>query len=194
MLLAAGLSSRMGVSKPLLPWDGRTLVQYQVAQLQAAGASAVVVVTGFQGAAVAAVLRGSGAQLVHNPRFAAGRAGSVRAGALAVPDGAHALVLNVDQPRPAAISGAVIDAHRAAGAAITVPVYEGRRGHPALFAAALVPALRAVTDAQEGLRAVMRAHAHAVQEVAIADPRVVLDMNTPDAYRQARRAFGLGAG
>ena len=194
ILLAAGLSTRMGRPKPLLPWDGRTLVEYQVAQLRAAGAAEVIVVTGHEAAAVAEALQGSNARLVHNPSYAAGRAGSVRAGALAAPDGMDVLVLNVDQPRPASVTRALLDAHRAAPGRITVPVYQGRRGHPVIFAASLLPELRRVSDEREGLRDVMRAHARAIHEVPIADPRVLLDVNTPEAHQEALRAFGLPEG
>jgi molybdenum cofactor cytidylyltransferase len=192
ILLAAGLSTRMGRPKPLLPWGGRTLVACQVEALWGASVADVVVVTGHEAGAVTAALEGTGARIAHNSAYAAGRAGSVRAGALAVPDGSDVLVLNVDQPRDAALIRAVLDAHRAAGGLITVPVYEGRRGHPVVFAAALLPALRTVTEATEGLRAVMRAHADAVVEVPVDDPRVLLDINTPDTYRKALEG-GLGA-
>ncbi|MER3420256.1 MAG: 4-diphosphocytidyl-2C-methyl-D-erythritol kinase, partial [Chloroflexota bacterium] len=63
ILLAAGLSTRMGTPKPLLAWDGRTLVEYQVAQLVAAGVGQVVVVTGHAGAEVQRVLAGNMARL-----------------------------------------------------------------------------------------------------------------------------------
>lgn len=194
LLLAAGLSTRMGMPKPLLPWDGRTLVEYQVAQLWAAGVADVLVVTGHAAAAVAEVLRTTGARVVYNPSYAAGRAGSVRVGAGAVPDGMAVLVLNVDQPRPASLTRALLEAGRAPGALITVPVYRGRRGHPTLFAASLLPELRAVSEEHEGLRAVLRAYAGAVYEAPAADPRVVLDVNTPAAYREALRAFGIAGG
>ena len=194
IVLAAGLSTRMGTPKPLLPWDGRTLVEYQVAQLRAAGIAEVIVVTGHEAGAVERALMSSDARLVHNPAYAAGRAGSVRTGALAAPDGLEVLLLNVDQPRPAGVTRALLDAHRAAPALIAVPVYQGRRGHPALFAASLLRELRRVTDEREGLRAVMRAHAAAVREVPSEDPRVLLDLNTPESYQDALRLFGLDEG
>ena len=191
LLLAAGLSTRMGRPKPLLPWDGRTLVEFQVAQLQEAGVGHIIVVTGHEAEAVAAVLHGSGARIVFNAAYEEGRAGSVRAGALAVPPDHTIVVLNVDQPRPAAITRELLAAHAAGGAAITVPVFAGRCGHPVVFATPLLPELRAVDEATQGLRAVRRAYAADLHEHPVADPRVLLDVNTPEAYLEARRAFGL---
>jgi molybdenum cofactor cytidylyltransferase len=190
LLLAAGLSTRMGRPKPLLPWGEEPLVVYQVRQLAQAGAAPIIVVTGHARAAVEAALRDTGAIPVFNAAYAAGRAGSVRVGARAVPDDTAVLVLGVDQPRPAAVARALIAAYRAGGAAITVPLHAGRRGHPVLFAPWLLPELQAVTEAEEGLRAVLRAHARAVHEHPMDDPRVLLDLNTPEDYREALARFG----
>lgn len=192
ILLAAGLSTRMGTPKPLLSWDGRTLVEYQVAQLFAAGVAQVIVVTGHAADEVERVLAGSGARVVRNPEYTKGRAGSVRVGAAAVREPVAAvLTLNVDQPRPAELIRALVAAHLTGDAAITVPVWAGQRGHPAVFASALLPELRAVTEEGEGLRAVRRAYAADTREVELGDPRVLIDINTPESYREARRLFGL---
>jgi molybdenum cofactor cytidylyltransferase len=194
IVLAAGLSTRMGTPKPLLPWDGRTLVEYQVAQLVAAEISQVIVVTGHAADEVERVLAGSSARVVRNPQYREGRAGSVRVGAAAVREPVTAvLTLNVDQPRPAELIRAIVLAHLSGDAAITVPVWAGRRGHPAVFAGALLPELRAVTEDGEGLRAVRRAHAAETRAVDLGDPRVLVDINTPESYREARRLFGLEA-
>jgi molybdenum cofactor cytidylyltransferase len=164
-----------------------------VEALQAAGVDGVIVVVGHEAAAVESALGSGGAATLFNPEYAAGRATSVRAGARAAPDGHAVLILNVDQPRPPALIAGLIRAHRSGKALITVPAYRGRRGHPTIFAAALQPELRTVRDEQEGLRAVMRAHATQVAEWSTDDDRVLLDMNTPEAYQQALRAFGLAA-
>jgi CTP:molybdopterin cytidylyltransferase MocA len=61
-----------------------------------------------------------------------------------------------------------------------------------VFAGSLLLELRAVTEETEGLRAVRRRHADETVEIAVDDPRALLDINTPEAYAQARVAFGLG--
>lgn len=48
ILLAAGLSSRMGQLKALLPWKGRTLIQYQIEQMKQAKINEIVIVLGYQ--------------------------------------------------------------------------------------------------------------------------------------------------
>ncbi|MBI2762102.1 MAG: nucleotidyltransferase family protein [Chloroflexi bacterium] len=192
ILLAAGLSSRMGQTKPLLPWDGRTLIAYQVAQLHEAGVGDVVVVVGHDAGRVAAAARSAGARVVVNRRYLEGRAGSVRAGALALRDESSAVVLlSADQPRPSSLTRRLLEEHVRRGAAITVPRLHARRGHPTVLAGSLLDELRAVSEETEGLRAIIRAHADEINDVDVTDPRALLDVNTPEAYRDARRAFGL---
>ena len=46
ILLAGGESSRMGAPKPLLEWNGQTLIEYQLGQLKEAGIEVTIVVLG----------------------------------------------------------------------------------------------------------------------------------------------------
>ena len=103
----------MGESKALLPWEQRPLVLFQVEQLHEAGCDPVIVVTGFEHERVAQALAGAGATIAYNERFAEGRAGSVRVGVAALPSQLDMLVvLNVDQPRSAAVTRRLIAAQQ----------------------------------------------------------------------------------
>ena len=95
----------------------------------------------------------------------------------------------MDQPRPAHIVAAVIDAHLNAGAAITSPRYEGRGGHPVVFSASLRGELEAITDEAQGLRQVFRDHRDEVNEVDFDDPIVRLDINSADDDEEARARY-----
>ncbi|MHB8575561.1 MAG: NTP transferase domain-containing protein, partial [Dehalococcoidia bacterium] len=75
--------------------------------------------------------------------------------------------------------------HRAAGCAITVPAFAGRRGHPALLSGQLLDELRAVSEAEQGLKQIMRRHAGNRHEVEFSTDEVLLDLNTPGAYEAA---------
>jgi molybdenum cofactor cytidylyltransferase len=186
LLLAAGESSRMGRPKPLLPWHGEPLIAYQVRQLRCAGAADVVAVLGHEAETAGPLVEAAGVRVVLNPRYKEGRASSLRAGAAALPDATDAvIILGVDQPRPAAVIRAVLEAHLTAGSLITTPLYHGRGGHPVVLSGALLPELRAVTEAAEGLRAVVRRHAAARLRVPVEDPIVLVEFNTPAEYAAA---------
>ncbi|MBF6599504.1 MAG: nucleotidyltransferase family protein [Dehalococcoidia bacterium] len=188
ILLAAGRSRRMGMQKALLPWGEATLLDYQLHQLAAVDAvTEIVVVTGYNAEALMPRIDGAAkARTAHNAAFDDGKAGSVRTGASAVDARAWAvLLLAVDQPRPAALLRTLVEAH-ARGASITAPACEGRRGHPLMFDAALLPELRAVDEASLGVRAVLERHAAAVRDVTIDDPAALVDINTPEDAVRAR--------
>ncbi len=190
ILLAGGESSRMGTPKPLLDWGGHTLIEYQIAQLREGGADKVIVVLGHRADEILPFVHQAGAQAIINELYSEGRASSVRVAAGALPEDTGAVVvLNVDQPRPAWVTTRLLDEHRRERALITVPVFEGKRGHPVVFDARLAPELREVREATEGMRAVMQAHAAEVLEVPFETPVVVLDMNVPEEYEKAKTTY-----
>lgn len=186
LLLAAGESSRMGSAKPLLSWQGAPLVVYQVRQLRAGGAEDVIAVLGHEAEAAAPLVEAAGGRAILNPRYREGRASSIRAGAAALPEDATAvIILAVDQPRPAAVVRAVLEAHLRGDCLITTPLYDGRGGHPVVIAGSLIPELRTVTEADEGLRAIVRRHAAERLRVPVDDPIVLVEFNTPAEYAAA---------
>ena len=134
VLTAAGLSSRMGRPKPLLPWRGKTLVESQIQSLLEAGANEVIVVLGHEAEEVAPYVSGKAVRDVMNPLYKEGRTSSIRAGLEAVsPDATDIVIMAVDQPRTPQIVSDVINAHLEAGALLTSPRYLGRGGHPLYF-------------------------------------------------------------
>lgn len=191
ILLAAGESSRMGRPKPLLPWEGETLVEAQVANLLAGGVDEVFVVTGKSDAAVAPLLAGlEHVNRVYNPEYVDGKTTSVRAGVAALPSGTTAIMLlAVDQPRPAWVIKIVLESHIASGAPITSPRFEGHGGHPLVFDGALRDELAAVTEENHGIREVFARHESRMNSVVFDNEIVRLDINTPEAYESALERY-----
>lgn len=190
ILLAGGESSRMGTPKPLLEWGGYTLIEYQLAQLKGPPVDRLVVVLGHRADEVRPYVQRAGALAVVNDLYAEGRASSLRVGAAALGDDTEAvLVLNVDQPRPHAVIERLVREQRRLGSLITVPTYEGQRGHPPHLAGRLLPELREAREETQGLREVMRRHEGDVSEVAFDTPVVLLDINQPQEYERARASY-----
>jgi molybdenum cofactor cytidylyltransferase len=177
IVLAAGSSSRMGRSKAQLPTGprGRTFVEAIKETLDAAGVFAVRVV-------VAPGSERPDSYSVLNPNPSAGMLSSVQCGLRAFPEDLEAVfVWPVDHPlveRETVV--AMIVAFRAGEASIVVPTHEGRRGHPVLFAARVLPELHRA-DPSYGAAAVVHAHDDRL-ELAVADPGVIADIDTPDDY------------
>jgi len=188
ILLAAGRSRRMGTQKLLLPFAGTTVVRHVAKQVRAAAGlgPVVAVVGGADASDVAAALARLNLTIVENPDPDGDMLSSLRCGLRALPgECAAAVVALGDQ---VAVRAAVIDAliaSRAAGrGGIIVPAHAGRRGHPVLIPRPYFPELLAGYDGV-GLRGLLAAHAHDVYELAVADPGVLADVDTPDDYRRA---------
>ena len=191
VLTAAGLSSRMGRPKPLLPWRGKTLVEHQVDVLREGGVSDIVVVLGHRADEVVAAVERSQARYVINERYRQGRTSSIRAGLEEVPPNAtDVLLVGVDQPRTADIVRRVVSAHTTARALLTSPRFRGRGGHPLVFSVELMSELRLISEENQGLREVFERHRAEINEVIFDDPIVRLDLNTPETYEQAYQEFG----
>ena len=195
LILAGGASRRMGRPKALLEWGGKPLLQHQINELTAAGCDPLVVIVAAPAAKIRAGVRcAPPCRWVENVETEGGRASSVRLGAAQLAEalgevGGAVVVVNVDQPCRAETVRRLEAAWRSGGAAIVAPRYEGRSGHPVLFSGALGEELRAVEEASQGLRALRERHRERTALVAVDDPLVVVDLNTPAEYEAARRRY-----
>ena len=59
-----------------------------------------------------------------------------------------------------------------------------------IFSASLKSELERITEENQGIREVFEAHRDEVFEVAVDDPILRLDLNTPEAYEEAKRRYG----
>lgn len=195
IVLAAGESSRMGDLKQLLPWNGTTLLDWQVREARRAGIDDVVVVVGHREDVVRDSLAQSGAntRVIINEAYLEGRASSLRRGAETVDDTAEAVVIiSVDQPRPAWVMRRLLERWRQTGAAVVLPRFGNRGGHPVLLAGSQLPALRQVTDQKLGLRAVVKANRSSTEVVQFTTSAIEVNLNTPEDYRAAFASFERG--
>ena len=188
VVLAAGLSSRMGSCKALLELDGVTFLERVVGAFALAGLDDVVVVTGHCGEQVGAAAAALGARPVVNPRYRDGMYGSVAAGAAAVGEGRRFFVHPVDCPlvRPETV-GRLARTAGTTGAAAVVPEYDGAPGHPPLLGPELRRGILAARPGG-GLRELLAAWPGRVVRLPVDDPGVVHDADTPDELAALRGA------
>jgi molybdenum cofactor cytidylyltransferase len=187
IVLAAGLSSRMGVNKLLQDWRGQPLLRWTVESALQSDARPVIVVTGHEAAKVQAALRGLDVQFVHNPDYQAGLSSSLKAGLSAAPPSADgALILLGDMPQ---VSSALINRMIAAfspadGRSICIATHQHRRGNPVLWAKSFFPEIEALAG-DAGAKSLLGRHEELVCEID-ADPAVLRDIDTPEALAALR--------
>ncbi len=187
IVLAAGRSTRMGVANKLLAEiDGVPVVARTLDALAAAGLPPPLVVTGHMADAVRAALGGRAAMVVVAPDYAAGLSRSLAAGVTAAPAAWQAaLVVLGDMPAVAPATYAALAAAADTADAVAVPVFDGRRGNPVAWGRAYWPRLLALTG-DRGARALL--DAVEVAEIAVDDPGIFADIDTPEDLAAATAA------
>lgn len=183
---AAGLSSRMGAFKPLMPFQGRPLIAHGIEAFVAAGVDPVVVVTGYRAGALEEALRAYPVRCVRNPTYArTDMLASICVGLRALTDYDAVCVLPCDlAPLRAETVVRLIDAFEKTNAPVANPGYLGRPGHPPLLSReAAEAACRYRGDG--GLRAALQPFAARAVVVETGDPGVLADLDTPADARRA---------
>jgi molybdenum cofactor cytidylyltransferase len=192
VVLAAGKSSRMGRSKPLLPTGGgETFLTRIIHTFLEAGVDDIVVVVGHDAESVAAAWAegDTAVRFVLNPDYESGQLSSLLAGIAIVdrPGVQACLVTLVDVPLVAASTvRAVVERYCQTHAPVVRPVHRGRHGHPVLLDRALFPLLRGA-DPAAGAKPVIRANVSPAGDVEVDDEGAFLDIDTPEEFE---RAFG----
>ncbi len=183
----------MGTPKALLDFRGQPFVVRILEALEALEVKTRVVVVGPDAPRIRPAIAGHDCLIVENSDVDAGPIASLRA-ALRALHGVQpscALVWPVDLPHVRVTTvDRLLEAFRRAGgkASAVVPTFAERRGHPVLWGSALFDELMTSEAAtRHGARAVLHAHAAEIASVAVDDPAVIDDLNTPEDYERLVR-------
>jgi molybdenum cofactor cytidylyltransferase len=192
VILAAGLSRRMGQAKLLMLLDGRAIVRHAVEAVLSGGVDSVWVVSGPAVEAIEAALGGLDVQIVANPAPEEGQAGSVRVGIGALPASADsALVALGDQPMlPPSIVPALLAARRTSDKPIVAPRYRDGQGNPVLFKREIFPELLRL-QGDQGARPIIQKDPSRVEWVDF-DLVMPPDVDTPGDYEKIRATLRGG--
>ena len=188
IVLAAGESRRMGSPKALLDYQGHTFIENICAAFLTAGVDELIVVLGaheHEAQIRAVVPKHPALRIVLNPRYRLGQLSSLMVGIHALSHESEAAVVNlVDHPliKPETIQ-VLLASFVADPLPIIIASYQGRRGHPVLFSRRVYGEILAA-PLDKGAKVVVRKDPERVREIALDDPGIRADIDTPQEYAQ----------
>ncbi len=169
----------MGRPKALLRFQGRTFIEHILDAIGHSSIGETIVVLGHHRAEIGETL--GDAMVAFNPTYERGMVTSIQTGVRALlgrVDGA--MLFLVDHPM---IDPRTIDLLAAAlkPSRIVLPTFCGRRGHPVLFAADILPEILDLAES-EGANTVVRKDPGRVIEIPVSSPGVLTDIDTPQQF------------
>ncbi|MEA4894218.1 MAG: nucleotidyltransferase family protein [Oscillospiraceae bacterium] len=187
LILSAGLSSRMGDFKPLMPLCGKTVIENSIDSMLLSGVERVVVVTGYRAQELEMVIHGRylGETVIstRNPDFeSTDMLASIKIGLEAMPECGAFFMLPGDMPiiRKETYL-AVFQAMSETGAAIVFPALSGQRKHPPLISSMLIPDILSY-QGPGGLRDMWKYHEDKIITVPVDDVGCWTDIDTFEQY------------
>ena len=180
LIVAAGMSSRMGDFKPMLSIGSITIAQRVIANFHQAGIGKIVMVTGYQAVTLERHLSGSGVIFLRNDHYETTQMfDSVKIGLEYLMDKCDRVLFTpVDVPL---FTAETVRRLLASEAALACPVCDGQQGHPLLISAALLPKI--LSDCgEQGLKGAVSRCGAALTAVAVDDPGTLRDADTPEDY------------
>lgn len=188
VVLAAGASRRMGRPKQLLPWGETTVLGQTLANLGQSAVDEIVVVTGYEAQAVAAVAAQFNVTVVHNEAYDEGEMLSSLQTALAAigERGQAVLVVLADQPMvgPQLIDS-LLRAYAEGAGDLLAPAYRGRRGNPVLIGRRYFEELLALPRGKAP-RHLLRRHRDSLRLIDVDSEAVLQDVDDPEDYERHR--------
>jgi len=188
VILSGGESKRMSSPKALIPCRGKTFLEHLLEAARHPRISPVIVVLGPHADAIRQAVNLDAVNVVINQEWEKGQLSSIQAAVRELQkrdetDGF--LLFLVDHPFISArlVDQLVAEFYRSEKP-IVLPAFQGKRGHPVIFARRLYEELLAA-PLDKGARTVVWAHAGEVLEVPTEEEGVVLNLNDPENLRRA---------
>lgn len=181
IIVAAGMSSRMGDFKPMLNIGSISIAQRIVANFHQAGVDKIVMITGYNAITLERHLSGNGIIFLRNENYETTQMfDSAKIGLEYLKDKCDRILFTpVDIPL---FTSATVRTLIESGAELACPVCEGQQGHPILIASRLVDSI--LSDSGEGgLKGAISRCGAELREIEVEDAGVLHDADTPEDYR-----------
>jgi molybdenum cofactor cytidylyltransferase len=160
VILAAGVSKRLGFNKLTLKMNGETVIRQAVLPFISAGLGKVFIVTGVHSKGIREELTGYTLEFIENKDYSLGMSTSVKASLPFIADEEGVFFHLGDKPfLEKEILYRMIDIYREDRKKIIVPVFNGEKGHPVLMDVGLYSTEIRSLEGDKGLREIIEKHA-----------------------------------
>ncbi len=190
IILAAGLSSRMGKNKLLLPLGKQSVIEHVVEKVSKSQVDEIIVVLGNDAKDIEAVLDRFDIKTVVNSNYIKGQSTSVKVGIREVDDHTEgALFIMGDQPMiKTGIINDIIHKFSECECSIVVPTYNNQRGNPVLFGNLWFEELNHV-QGDKGGRDILKNNLDQVSFIEITDDLFLKDIDDDVMYQHIKAKF-----
>lgn len=190
VILAAGMSSRMGKPKQMLRVMGKSMLEHAIIAARGAGIlSPVLVIGAFADDILQDIELIKKCETIFNKDFAEGQATSLKVGVDAVRGKCEAAIFMLaDQPLiDAALIKELMEQFNHYKPDILYPVYKKQRGNPVIITASLFPRLMDSTGDQ-GARFLFSDNSLTIRTYEVKSKAVITDIDTWYDYLQVQRS------
>lgn len=190
IVLAAGLSKRMGNSnKLLLPYRQHTVIEATLNNILAAGIMDIIVVTGYESDKINNAIKHLPATIVDNPFYAQGMTTSIQQGITYAKGNGFMICLSdmmmIEPVEYSLLVTAFEQQFSFNPKCICIPRYGNEKGNPVIFSAYYRTAILKHTD-MEGCKAIVQANKEEICWVDMPTNHVLMDMDYPEDYEKLR--------
>ena len=180
VIVAAGMSSRMGDFKPMLNIGSISIAQRIVATFHQVNINRIVVITGYNALQLERHLANQGLIFLRNEQYASTQMfDSAKIGLSYLRDKCDRILFTpVDIPLFTALT---VEALLSSEAELACPVCNGKTGHPLLIASSIVDTI--LSDCgEEGMQGAISRCGTEMKYIPVEDPGILHDADTPEDY------------
>lgn len=181
VIVAAGMSSRMGDFKPLLKVGNLTIIERVVSTMKSSGIEQIVIITGNNAKALEDYLKNQGIIFIRNEHYAQSQMfDSAKIGFKYLMDKCDKIVFTpADMPL---YTSSTVKELMKSKAKVAYPVIKQRKGHPIMLDVTIVPSILSY-NGDEGLKGALK-HIDEKEYIVVEDEGIFFDADTKDDYQK----------
>ena len=192
VIVAAGISIRMGRLKPMLSVGGESIIKRMIRMMREVGTEQIVVVTGYHNKVLEEHLKDELVEFVYNSEYVSTKmVHSLTLGLQALEGRCDRILFSPgDIPMIESDTLQLLIRHKGQ---FVRPVFNGKTGHPVVFDADIIPKIIGY-QGKDGLRGILEENKVAITDVPVRDAGIVMDVDTKVDYEELLRQNTIHVG